>query len=172
MRIATLIVGLLLGLMLTIQTFAATAIGDLGNDTTTATAAGAGFGMMLLWLLGCALVIPFPLVSTVLFALSALLGLLVPTGDFADLRFHGFAAVVLTIMALLGYRGKRVADREKREEQQRQIERDNRMEMLLRQQAESANQRVCRSCGAMNAMNARFCGECGASMALSRVETA
>ena len=70
--------------------------------------------------LASALVIGFPRASMVLYGLSALIGLLTPTGDFADLRFHGFVAVVLTIMAFFGWRGKKRHDENAAAEKARQ----------------------------------------------------
>lgn len=169
MRIATLIVGLLLGLLLTIQTLAVTTFGD---DSATSSAAGAGLIMMLLWLFGCALVMAFPLVSAVLFGLAALIGLTASTGNFEDIRFHGGVAFVLMGMALLGYRSKRNEDRERDIERKRQAERDTMVaRMLDASQQPHAAMRVCRSCGAQNPLNTRFCGDCGANLQTPQVST-
>lgn len=135
MRIATLIVGLLVGVMLIFQTMVAGTFSAEGSDTSGA--AAAGFVMALLWLLGSALVIAFPRVSMVLYGISALLGLFTPTGQFADLRFHGFVAIALTVMAFLGWRGKKKHDAEVAAEKARQMQRDAMLEQMMRNQAAS-----------------------------------
>lgn len=132
MRIATLIVGLLVGLMLVLQSMALGVFSAEGS--TNSEAAGAGLIMALLWLLASALVIGFPRASMVLYGLSALIGLFTPTGDFADLRFHGFVAVVLTIMAFFGWRGKKRHDENAAAEKARQIQRDAMLEQMMRSQ--------------------------------------
>lgn len=133
MRIATLIVGLLVGVMLIFQTMVAGAFSAEGSDTSAA--AGAGLIMALLWLLGSALVIGFPKVSTALYGISALIGLFTPTGAFEDLRFHGVVAVVLTVMAYLGWRGKKTHDQEVAAEKARQMQRDAMLEQMIRNQS-------------------------------------
>ena len=167
MRIATLIVGLLLGLLLTVQTFAAMAVSGLNDDSATATAAAAGIVMMLLWLFGSALVIPFPMASIGLFGIAAAIGLLVPTGDFSDIRMHGIFAAVLMIMAGLGYRAKKKEDADKEAERARQSQRDALLASVAANTQRVAEQRVCRSCGAPNAIGVKFCGECGSPMITS-----
>lgn len=167
MRIAALIVGLLVGLLLFIQSFTVGMFSETTVvDDTTAIAGGAGLFMALIWLLASALVIPFPLVSAILFGLTVPIGLFTPTGDFGDLRFHGFVAIVLTLMAFFGWRGKKKDAREKQAERQRQEERDARLESLLTQQRSGADSQVaCPSCGQTNSAASRFCGSCGAALA-------
>lgn len=173
MRIATLIVGLLIGLLLFIQSWASMAFGDAGlMDEQSSTAGAAGFIMALMWLLGSALVISFPRVSIVLFGLSAPLGLFVPTGDFDDLRFHGGVAIVLAVMAYFGWRGKRVQDREKAAERQRQAERDELLATMVLSQKRLAHGHVCQQCGTINDPGVKFCGECGAALQQSAAVTA
>lgn len=168
MRVATLIIGLLVGLLLFIQSSTVGIFRDTAvvNDTTS-TAGGAGLIMALLWLLACALVIPFPLVSTVIFAVTIPIGLFTPTGEFADLRFHGFAAIVLTIMAAFGWRGKRKSENRERLERAQHAEHEARMEDLLRQQLAAQHRVPCPSCGQQNPERTRFCGNCGTAMAPS-----
>ena len=170
MRIAALIIGLLIGLMLFIQSFTVGMFSETTVvDDTTATAGGAGLFMALLWLLASALVIPFPLVSTILYGLTILIGLLTPTGDFADLRFHGFVAIVLTLMAFFGWRGKNKDVREKLVERQRQEQRDARLERLLTQQRTATDTQIaCTSCGHSNSATSRFCGNCGAALSVGQ----
>lgn len=167
MRVAVLIIGLLVGLLLFIQSWAAGALGEFADASgATETAGGAGLLMALCWLLACALVIPFPLASTIIFAVTVPIGLFTPTGDFGDLRFHGAVAVALTIMAFFGWRGKKQADEEKLEERERQRGRDERLEALLVQRHAAPSKLVsstipCPSCGHISGPRARFCEDCG-----------
>lgn len=166
MRIATLIIGLMIGFLLVLQSLT---IGMFSEttivDDTTSTAGAVGLLMALVWLAASALVIAFPLVSTILFALTAPLGLFVPTGDFGDLRFHGTVALALAVMAFFGWRGKKRDAREKRAERQRQEERDARLERLLTQQSVASSHVVCPSCAQPTTGGSRFCGNCGAALA-------
>ncbi len=136
MRIAALIIGLLLGLLLFLQSFTIGLFRDstVLDDTTTA-AGGAGLMKALLWLLACALVIPLPQVSFPIFLLTAIIGLAVPPGEFEDIRFHGGAAILLAALAFFGWRGKRKECQTFTLEKARQEERDRRLEHLLQQQA-------------------------------------
>jgi hypothetical protein len=135
MRIATLIIGLMVGALLFFQSMTLGMFSSEGSVNSDA--ASAGFLMALLWLLASALVIAFPRISMVLYGISALIGLLTPTGAFADLRFHGGVAVVLTVMAFFGYRGKRRHDQEVADEKARQMQRDMMLERMLRNQVAS-----------------------------------
>ncbi len=165
-RVATLIIGLLVGLLLFLQSMKIGVFSDTSavNDVT-GTAGAVGLMMALLWLLASALVIPFPLVSFVIFLLTVPLGLFVPTGEFGDLRFHGGVAVVLSIMSFLGWRGKKKDAAEERAERQRQEERDARLESLLTQRAGAEGQFKCPSCGRSNAAASKYCGSCGTEIA-------
>ena len=70
MRLAVLIIGLLLGLLMFLQTFIVYGLSDVVNDETNNEAAAIGVLMALLWLVACALVIAFPMVSVILFGLA------------------------------------------------------------------------------------------------------
>lgn len=140
MRIATLIIGLIVGAMLFFQSFTLGVFSSEGS--TNSEAASAGFIMALLWLLASALVIAFPRVSMVLYGISALIGIFTPTGAFEDLRFHGGVAVVLTVMAFFGYRGKKRHDEEVAAEKARQLQRDAMLEQMMRNQMSGGSARV------------------------------
>lgn len=170
MRIATLIISLLIGLLLFIQSFGILALSDA--ESATYGAGAVGLIMAFMWLLGAGLVLAFPMASGILFGLSAVLGLLVPTGAFGDLRFHGGVAVVLMVMAALGYRDKQKQDREKQDERIKQEERDALMARMVQSQERIAYGRMCRACGMTNDPNVKFCGECGAQMPATVVRTA
>ena len=161
MRIATLIVGLLLGLLLTIQSILFIGLSGEVETDPNAGAGAAGFLMALMWLVACALVISFPLVSTVIFAISALIGLFAASGDFADLPYFGGIAIGLAVMAFFGWRGKRRDDEERDEEKYRQHQL---YQSIAQNQQGASSTKLCRHCGSKNSSNVKFCGECGKSV--------
>jgi hypothetical protein len=130
MRIAVLVLGLLLGVVMFLQTFLILALSDAVNAEDTAQAGAVGVVVALLWLVGCAFVIAFPLFSTTAFILAGVLGFAV-SGDFPDMGVWGTISLVLAAMSFFGWRGKRKASRAKAAEALRQRERDNRLEALL-----------------------------------------
>jgi hypothetical protein len=113
-RIAVLIIGLITGAILFLQSLTVGGLSDLAQDEGGAASGAIGLFVAFLWLLGCGLVIPVPRVSMVIFAISGLLAF-AASGDFADLKFWGTWAFVLAIGSYLGYRGKRKADRKEAE---------------------------------------------------------
>ncbi|HEX5499750.1 MAG TPA: hypothetical protein VFX03_11000, partial [Thermomicrobiales bacterium] len=116
MRIATLILGLILGAFLFVQTFLVYALSGAINDQATSGAGALGLLMALMWLVACALVIPVPLLSTVIFGLSGLIGLGAGAGSkFADLTIWGVAGLLLAAFSFFGWIGKRKSARRERE---------------------------------------------------------
>lgn len=173
MRIAVLIIGLLLGLLMFLQTFAVYVLSDVADQDKATGAAAIGIVMALMWLVACALVIGFPMVSVVLFALAGLLGL-AASGEFPDLAYWGGVSFILALMSFFGWRGKRKERRQWTIERQRQEDRDARLEGLLQEQAArrrsesiepqaqpQAPLRQCPSCGHINSVGSKFCAECG-----------
>lgn len=136
MRISVLILGLLLGLLMFFQTVLVYAGGSLSDDETLAGSAAIGVLMALMWLVACALVLPFPLASTVFFALAGFFGLIAAaTSDFADLYIWAAASAVLALMSFSGWRGKVRDRREAVAERQRQLTRDAQLDEMMRRQA-------------------------------------
>jgi len=169
MRIAVLIIGLLLGLLMFLQTFVVAAQGDAANDDKTSEAAAVGLLMALLWLAACALVIGFPRVSIVLFAIAGLLGF-AASGNFSDLAIWGGASFVLAGMSFLGHRGKRKQQAKERERDEMIRQGALAQQQLVHQFATQgssafAQERPCNQCGVPNNANARFCGNCGVALA-------
>jgi hypothetical protein len=188
MRIAVLIIGLLLGAVMFLQTVLVSGLSDAANDEASAQSGAVGVFMSLLWLAACAFVIPFPMISVVVFALAGVLGF-AASGDFPDLAIWGGISLVLAVLSLLGWRGKRRDRREADAERQRQVERDERMEALLRGQTATASAGIaaapstwipaptstapvtfptfCASCKSRLDPGAKFCMECGTPVASS-----
>lgn len=135
MRIAVLILGLLLGLLMFLQTILVYGLSDAINDEASAQASAIGVVMALLWLVACAFVLPFPLVSVVAFAIAGLFGF-AASGEFPDLAIWGSVSVVLAVMSIFGWRGKRKQDREVRAEKARQAERDAMLAQMVQRPAE------------------------------------
>lgn len=135
MRIAVLILGLLLGLLMFLQTLFVYGLSDALNDEASAQASAIGVVMALLWLVACAFVLPFPLVSVVAFAIAGLFGF-AASGEFPDLAIWGSVSVVLAVMSIFGWRGKRKQDREVRAEKARQAERDAMLAQMVQRPAE------------------------------------
>ena len=134
MRIAVLILGLLLGLLMFLQTLLVYSLSDAINDEASAQASAIGVLMALLWLVACAFVLPFPMVSVVGFAVAGVLGF-AAAGEFADLGLWGGVSVALAVMAFFGWRGKRKQDRDARAEKTRQGERDAMLERMMHRHA-------------------------------------
>jgi hypothetical protein len=174
MRIAVLILGLLLGLLMFFQTFLVYILSNVGESERGSTAGAIGLLMALLWLLACALVIPAPLVSVFIFGLAGLLGF-ASAADFPDLKYWGVASFVLASMSILGWIGKRKAARKERE-------RDQTLARIASHTAPNYGPtRVvatpigteapatlasdsCRRCGTALAPSDRFCRACGAPL--------
>ena len=135
MRIAVLILGLLLGLLMFLQTLFVYGLSDALNAEASAQASAIGVMMALLWLVACAFVLPFPLVSVVAFAIAGLFGF-AASGEFPDLAIWGGISVVLAVMSIFGWRGKRKQDREARAEKARQAERDAMLAQMVQRPAE------------------------------------
>lgn len=166
MRIAVLILGLLLGLVMFLQAFVGSILSSVGEDETMQQAAAVGILVSLLWLVGCALVLPFPLASVVSFGLAALFAFAI-SGDYPDMGVWGVIALILAAMSFFGWLGKRKDRREKRAERQRQEERDARLESLLTQQRRATDpQFACPSCGQPNSATSRFCDNCGTALVI------
>lgn len=167
MRIAVLIIGLLLGAVMFLQTFLLNALGQASQDKATEEAAAGGLFMAVLWLVACGLVLPLPMVSVILFSVAGVIGLAL-SGDFRDLAIWGGISIALAVLSFFGWLGKRKQQRELRAERARQLERDQRMETMLQQQSRpqpTSYQIPCPSCERLNSSGTRFCGNCGTLLA-------
>lgn len=167
MRITVLILSLLLGVIMFIQTVLVSGLGSMADDEGTQQSGAVGLFMSLLWLIAAAFVMPFPMVAVIAFAIAGLLGF-AASGDFADLAVWGGISIVLALLSLLGWRGKRKAASAARAERVVQQERDSRLENLLTQQRAAPHPVMgitCTRCGAPNAVGTRFCGNCGNALA-------
>lgn len=110
MRIAVLILGLILGAIMFVQSGLVAGLSGATGDQATNTAGGGGIIMALMWLVACALVIPVPLVSAVVFVLAGLVGFSMAQ-NFPDLATWAAVSIVLAILSLVGWWGKRRGER-------------------------------------------------------------
>lgn len=133
MRVTVLILGLLLGLVMFLQTMLVYGLSNAVDDTNSASAGAVGVLMALMWLVACAFVMPLPMVSVVVFAIAGLFGF-AASGEFPDLGIWGGISLVLAVLSFFGWRGKRKDTRERQEEKARQAERDRMLEDMLRRQ--------------------------------------
>ena len=109
MRIAVLILGLILGAFMLLQSVLIAGLGAAAEQDDTAGAGAVGLFMALIWLVGCALVIPTPRVAMILFILAGLIGF-GASGEFPDLGIWGGVSLFLAVLSFFGWRGKRRAD--------------------------------------------------------------
>ncbi|MDQ3833336.1 MAG: hypothetical protein M3315_06830 [Actinomycetota bacterium] len=108
MRLATTILALGLVLIVGFQSFAASVGGSLSQNETTSGAAGAGFVVALLLLIGGAFAIGVPIVSAVAFVLAAVISLAAGlTSDFRDLTVWGVVCIVLAVLSFFSFRARR-----------------------------------------------------------------
>ena len=186
MRIAVLILGLLLGLLMFFQTFVVYALSGAASQQSMSEAGAVGLLMAVLWLIACALVIPIPLVSTIVFLVAGLLGVAAAgSSKFSDLSIWGGISFILAVLSFIGWVGKRRGER--RAEQRHQellaaarggsLNSPNFTQPLTMSTAQGSpaaagivNQPLgqvvgpyCTNCGTQNPVAARFCANCGAS---------
>jgi len=108
MRIAVLVIGLVLSIGLFLQSLTAAAGGSLSNDSSMSGAGGAGVLLAFIWIIACALVIPVPRVSVVLFLIGSAIGIGVGASTvFQDLIVWGVVSFFLAVFSYFGFRGKR-----------------------------------------------------------------
>lgn len=108
MRIATMILALLLMLMVGLQSCAVSFGGELGSDEGMAQGGAVGILVALLFMVGGAFALPFPLVSLISFSGAALFAVAAAaTTPFSDLSFWAIAALVLAGMSFFGILEKR-----------------------------------------------------------------
>lgn len=123
MRIATMIIGFLVGMVMTFQTIFAYMFGSVGAElgsteaAEVAEAGAVGILVALLWLLGIAFEYAFPKVSIVTFTLAGLLAFAI-AGPYPDMAVWGVVALVLAVLSFFGNKEKKRKDEEKRIQQQ------------------------------------------------------
>lgn len=165
MRIAVLVIGLPIALLVFLQGCTASAFEDMGDSEDPVGAWGVLLGFVMLVASGLA--ISFPLASALIFGGSAVVAFLVAAGtNYGDMWVWGGVCAALAIMASFGKRGKDKAD-----------QRANQQAALIQQasavlagvqpplQALPTQTVICPQCNASVPANVRFCPNCGLSRA-------
>jgi hypothetical protein len=108
MRIATMILSLILMLLVGFQS-CAVSLGDAALGEPAKTQGGpVGILMALLFLVGGAFALGFPLVSLVAFLISGIIGIAAGAStSFGDLAIWGWISLVLAVLSFFGIREKR-----------------------------------------------------------------
>lgn len=110
MKIATGIIGIILGMLVLLQSCAVAAGSGLLNDQATGGAGMIGMFVGLLYFVAGAFAFGLPLVSAIVFVVSALFAFLASSqGDFNDLTIWGFISLVLAVMAFFSWRSAKKA---------------------------------------------------------------
>jgi hypothetical protein len=166
MRIAVLILGLVLGVIMFFQTFLVTSLSGFSKTPGATYSAGSiGLVMAVLWLIAVALVIPVPLVSVVAFVLAGILGFANST-TFPDLAVWGGASIILAVLSLIGWFTKR---RETRRQEVREAQRHSELVASVSRPAPASV--ACPSCGTWNTQGTKFCSECGTALSAATLTT-
>lgn len=176
MRVAVLIIGLVLMIGLFAQSLTVNVLSEVVNEEESATAGAAGVLMATAWLVAIALVLPKPRISTAVFVIAGLWGVLfAATTDFSDLWMWSVISFLLAGMSYLGYRSK-MKDQAKEDERDnllRQMTAFNQLTAMAAVQqtqgppppipAASRSPTYCVHCGRPLDPGAKFCAECGGS---------
>ncbi|SCX20241.1 hypothetical protein DSM25558_2710 [Agrobacterium sp. DSM 25558] len=105
MKIAVGIIGLLLGILVLMQSCAVTAGSGLMNDSATGAAASIGMLVGLVFAIAGAFSFALPLVGAIMFFVAGLLAFMASTqGNFGDITIWGYIAMVLAIMGFFTWR--------------------------------------------------------------------
>jgi len=111
-RIAVLVIGAPLAVLIFLQGCTASAL-EQSIDREDAVG---GWGVIIgfTFLVASGLAISFPLASAIVFGLSAIVAFLVAAGtSYNDMAIWGIVGVILALMALVGWRGKKREDARK-----------------------------------------------------------
>ena len=108
MRVAVAILSLVLMVLVGLQSCAISFGAALSEDDNLAGGGAVGILMALLFLLGGAFAVGYPLVSLISFAAAGLLGLAAgTTTEFEDLTIWAIASFVLAVLSYFGMREKK-----------------------------------------------------------------
>ena len=107
MRIATLIIALMMMVIVGVQSCAVYLGGGLTQQQGLSQSGAVGLVVALLFLVGGAFVLAFPLVSLASFALAALMTLVGWNSGFSDMKIWFFVCLILAVMSFFGFREKR-----------------------------------------------------------------
>ena len=107
MKIATGIIGLMLGVLVFMQSCVVATGSSLAEDQSTMQAGSVGILVGLIFFIGGAFAFGLPRAAMVIFAIAGLLALIASTtGSFGDLTIWGVVALVLAVMSFFAGRKK------------------------------------------------------------------
>jgi hypothetical protein len=107
LRIATMILGLILMVIVGLQSCAVYVGGAAFEQRGVEEGGAIGLVVALLFLIGAAFAFTFPLVSLVAFLLAGILGIGEGASEFRDLQIWGYVSLVLALLSSFGWREKR-----------------------------------------------------------------
>jgi hypothetical protein len=108
MRIATMIIGLILMVIVGLQSCAVSVGGSVLESEKTQQGGAVGIFVALLFLVGSAFALVFPLVSLISFLIAGVFALTAgATTDFSDLTIWGVVSLILAVLSFFGWREKR-----------------------------------------------------------------
>ncbi|RWH69474.1 MAG: hypothetical protein EOQ86_30230 [Mesorhizobium sp.] len=106
MKIAVGIIGILLGLIVLLQSCAVATGGSLASNQELAGAGSVGVFVGLLFFVGGAFAFGLPLVSAIIFVIGSLLALMAASA-FGDMKIWAIADLILAAMAFFAWRSTR-----------------------------------------------------------------
>ncbi len=105
MRVATMIIGIFLAIMLLVQSCTVFVGGELFTEESMSQGGAVGIFVGFLFIIGGAFALKIPKVSIVVFAIGAVVGFIAgATTEFGDMTFWAIAAVILSILSFAGHR--------------------------------------------------------------------
>lgn len=188
MRVGAMVVGILFSIWTFFEALLVTGVSGMADDEEMGAAGAGSLLAAIVAGIASALVLALPLFSTVLFGLAGLISFAAAGAGYGNHWFYGSVFLVLGVMAFFGWIGKRKDRRELVAERQRQLERDDRLEMLLRQQRDQVRYPTaqhdrpdnapkmtfptfCPACKHRNEAGARFCANCGSTLSPATATT-
>lgn len=134
MRISVMVLGILFAIWIFFEAMIVTAIFSAGDSEEAAGAGGIAILVAIIIGVGASLALSVPHISMVLFLLGSVLSFIAASSGYAT---HWFYAVVILMLALFSFFGRRGQLRDRREkaaERDRQIARDQQLDDLMRRQ--------------------------------------
>jgi len=160
-KIAVLILGLILGAIMLIQSLLVAGLAGAADDAESTAAGIGGVMMAFLWLVAVALVFSVPLVSMALFGLAALLGFAFASA-YGSLSVWAVVSLILGAFSFFAWRGKR------RDEVRRRVEHQGQLQVAVASGLAAASvapptgrTATCPQCDTTSPASVRFCPNCG-----------
>lgn len=108
MRIAVGIIGIMLGLLVIMQSCTIMVGSDIAGDSVTSESGAVGILIGFLYFVGGAFAFGLPTVSLVMFIIAAVAGFAAASqGVFADLQIWAYGALILAVMSFFALRKAR-----------------------------------------------------------------